>query len=78
MPIILETHGILDKILHTYLLQYCPATGMHIGDNVMLSIILGGQGLLVKMLITLDPRGIFLIKFCILIHFNIIRKENGE
>ena len=38
-------------------------------------IILAGQGILAKMLITLELHGIFLIKFCILIHFNCIETQ---
>ena len=29
----LEPYGILDQILHTYLFQYCPATGMQNSDE---------------------------------------------
>ena len=39
--------------------KYCPATCMQNGDKGWPIIILAGQGLLVKMLITLDPHGIF-------------------
>ena len=42
------------------------------GDEGLPSIILAGRGLLLKMLITLEPNGIFFIKFCVLIHFKII------
>ena len=40
----------------------------------LLSIILASQDRLVKMLITLEPHGIF-ITLCILIHYNIIKKQ---
>ena len=36
----LEPYGILDQILHTYLFQYCPATGMQNSDEGLPSIIL--------------------------------------
>ena len=35
----------LDQILHTYLFQNCPATGMQNGDEVLPSIILTDGGL---------------------------------
>ena len=44
----------LDQILHTYFLTF-RATGMQNGDNASPSIISARQGILVKMLITLDP-----------------------
>ena len=47
MLITLEPHGIfrsnLDQILHTYLFQYCQATGMQNGDKGMPSIIFASQ-----------------------------------
>ena len=49
MLITLEQHGIFGSKAY-----YCPATGMQNGDVALLSIILAGRGLLVKMLITLD------------------------
>ena len=49
-----------DQILHTYLFQYCTATGMQNGGEYLPSIILSGCGLLVKLPITLEPHGIFL------------------
>ena len=48
-----------DKILHTYACQHCPVTGMQNGNDALLSIVLADQGLLVKMLITLEPHDIF-------------------
>ena len=50
---------VLDQILHSYLLSHFSDTGMHNGVEDSTSIILVGRGLLVKMLITLEPRGIF-------------------
>ena len=47
--------GYLYQVLNHYLL----ATGKQNGDEGLRSIILVGQGLLVKMLITLEPCGIF-------------------
>ena len=47
----------------------CPATGMKRCDEASPNIILAGQALLVKMLITLEPHGIFVSNFvylCIL------------
>ena len=65
--------GYLNQILHTYLFQYCPAKCMLNDDKGLLSIILAGQSILVKMLITLKTY--ILIKFCILIHFNIVETQ---
>ena len=39
--------------------MYCPAIGMQKDDEGLPSNILAGQGILVKVLITLDPHGIF-------------------
>ena len=50
--------GYLDQILHTYLFQFCQATGMQNGDEGLPIIILVGPGLFVKMLITLELQGI--------------------
>ena len=44
-----------------------PATGMQKGDKASPSIILASQALLVKMIITLEPHGIFgsnFVKLC--------------
>ena len=51
----------LVQILYTYVhvFLHCPATGMKNGDEASPSIILAGLALLVKMLITLAPHGIF-------------------
>ena len=51
--------GNFNQSLHIYLFKYCPATGMLNGDEGLPSIILAGRGLLLKMLITLEPHGIF-------------------
>ena len=58
--ITIKPMGYLDQILHTYLFLYCPAIGMNInGGEGLLSIILGGRGILVKMPIALETHGIF-------------------
>ena len=46
-------------------------------DKRLPSIFIAGQGILVKMLITLVPHDTvyIIIKFCILIHFNIIETQ---
>ena len=49
----------LDGFLHNYTIKYFPVTGMQNGDKASPSIILAGRGLLVKILITLEPVGIF-------------------
>ena len=49
--------GYLDHILYTLLFSYCPATGMHVEG--LPRIILDGRRNLVKMLIILEPHGIF-------------------
>ena len=49
--------------------EHCPATDMQNGDEASPSIILAGRALLMKMLITLELRGIFVSNFvynCIL------------
>ena len=51
--------GYLVQIVHTFVFYYCPATGMQTDDEGLSSINLAGRGLLVKMLITLEPHGIF-------------------
>ena len=43
--------------------EHCPATGMQNGDEASPSINLAGQTLLMKMLITLELRGIFSSNF---------------
>ena len=62
MVITLVPDGIYFQILY-YVFKHCPATGMKKCDEASPSIIFAGRALLVKMLITLDPDGIF--KFCI-------------
>ena len=57
-----------NHILHSCLFQHGPVTGLQ--NGALLSIILAGRGLLVKIIITLESY--ILIKFCILIHFNIV------
>ena len=59
----------LVQILYTYVFYHYPATGMRKGDEASLRIILAGRALLVKMLITLEPHGIFgsnFVYLCIL------------
>ena len=58
MLITLERHGIFESNF-AYLFYHCPATGMQNGDAALQSIIFAGQGILVKMLITLEPHHIF-------------------
>ena len=54
--------------------EHCPATDMQNGDEASPSIIFAGQALLMKMLITLELRGIFCSNFLyILLHFNIVQ-----
>ena len=42
-----------------YAFKHCPATGTKKCDETSLSIIFAGRALMVKMLITLEPHGIF-------------------
>ena len=59
----------LVQILYTYVFEHCPATRMEKGDQASPSIILAGRALLVKMLITFEPHGIFVsnvVYLCIL------------
>ena len=49
---------------------------MQNGGEGLSSIILAGRGILVKMLITLEPHGlVYLIEICVLIHFEIIETQ---
>ena len=48
----------LDQTLHNYVFYHCPATGMQNGDKALPSTIPVRRGLLVKMLITLEPHRI--------------------
>ena len=61
----------LVQILYTYVFKHCPATGMGKGDEDSPSFILVGRALLVKMLITLEPHGIFGSNFVYLCILNI-------
>ena len=56
----------LDQILYTYLFKHCTATGMQNDDETLPSIILASSGILVKMLITLEPNHIFRSNFAYL------------
>ena len=58
MLIILVAHVIFGSNF-AYLFQYCPVTGIQNGDKGMPSCILVGQGILMKMLITLEPHCVF-------------------
>ena len=68
----------LDQMLHTYLFEHCPATGMQNGEESLPSIILGGRGILVKMLITLEPHHIFGSNFAFLYIFEIGWENDKE
>ena len=57
--ITLEPHSIFDHILHTYIFQHCPATGMQNGDKALPNISPAGRGQLVKILITPEPHSLF-------------------
>ena len=59
MLITLEPHGIFGSNFANLFILTFPATGMQNGDGALSSIILAGQGLLVKMLIALEPHHIF-------------------
>ena len=56
----LEPYGIFESnFAYLFILIFSSHPGMQNGDKGLLSIILAGQGLSVKMLITLEPHGIF-------------------
>ena len=55
----LEQHGIFELFFHSYSFYQCPATGVQAGDLALPSIILASRGLLVTVLITLEPHRIF-------------------
>ena len=54
----LEPYGIFGSDFAYLSILYCPATGMQNGAEGLPSIILAGRGLLVRMIITLEPQGI--------------------
>ena len=59
----------LVQNLYTHVFLHGPANGMQRSDEASPSIILAGRALLVKMLITLEPHGIFgsnFVYLCIL------------
>ena len=59
----------LVQMLYTSVFEHCQATGLKKCDEASPSIILAGRALLVKMLITLEPHGIFgsnFVHLCIL------------
>ena len=56
--------------MHTYTFEHCLDTGMRNGDKASPSIGPAGRGQFVKMLITLEPREIFII-FYLPIHFGL-------
>ena len=62
-------HGIFGS---NFAYLHCPATGMQKDDEASPSTILAGRGILLKMLITLEPHFYILIIFCIVVHFNIV------
>ena len=68
----------LDQILQTYLFENCPTTGKQNGDESLLSLILDGRGLLVKMLITLEPHHMFGSNFAFLYIFEIGWENDKE
>ena len=45
----------LDQILHTYLFQHCPATGMQSGDEALPTFIKAYRGILMKIPTTISP-----------------------
>ena len=58
--ITLARHCYFDPILQPYTFQHCLDTGMQNGDEALPSISPAGRrSHLVKMLITLEPNGIF-------------------
>ena len=59
-----------DQILHTWTVLHCLDTGLQNDDEALLSISLAGYGQLVKILIALEPHGIFSLNFA---YFNILR-----
>ena len=61
MLIILDHMIYLDQILHIYTSLHCPATGtcMQNDDEASPSISSAGRGLLVKILLTIEPHVIF-------------------
>ena len=64
MLITLEPYGIFGTNVAYLFVLICPATGMQNGDKEMLSIVLAGRRLLVKiMLITLEPHVILKSNF---------------
>ena len=58
--------GYLDQILHTHIFKHVSTTGLQNGDNGLQGIISANQGLLLKVLITLEPHGIFKSNFAYL------------
>ena len=57
--ITLESHGIFLSIFVYLYILHCLDTGMRNDDEALMSISLACHGQLVKMLITLQPHGIF-------------------
>ena len=58
--ITLESRAIFGpKFAYFLLFYHCPASGMRNGDEALLSIIVAIRGLIVKMLIVLEPNLIF-------------------
>ena len=65
-------------MLHTCLFEHYLATGMQNGDEFLLSIISAGRGILVKMLITLEPHHIFGSNFAFIYIFEIGWENDKE
>ena len=63
MLITLELPGIFDSNFYTDIFKHFPSTGMQNSDEASPSIVLAGRPLLVKMLVTLEPHGIFRSNF---------------
>ena len=61
-----------DQTLHTFTFEQCLVTGLQNGNEASPSIGSAGRCLLAVMLIVLGSTQYMLIKFCIVIHFNIV------
>ena len=59
MLITLSCMVYFDQILHTYTFKHCLDTGMQNGDKALPCIRSTGRGQSLKMIITLEPHGIF-------------------
>ena len=71
--ITLEPQGVyVSKFAYLFILILSSHSGMQNSDKGLSSINFADQGILVKLLINLETLG---IKFCVLIHFNIIETQ---